>query len=262
MVQEKMKSKILLKSEKVDKKFGGIYAVDSLSVSISEGEIVAMIGPNGSGKTTFINLLSGIYRCDAGRVLFKGQDITGIRPHQIILKGIVRTFQNLRIFKNMSILENVLIGAHSLVQYSLIDVYLRPLKKIKSEKKVNENAIRCLSLVNLHDRREDLARNLPYGKQRMLEIARALVSDPLLILLDEPTAGMNPKEVVDLCLFLKKIRNMGHTLFIIEHNMRAVMSISDRIVVLNAGAKLKEGKPEEIKNDPEVQELYLGKEEE
>jgi branched-chain amino acid transport system ATP-binding protein len=252
---------ILLETQEVDKNFGGIHAVDHISISVHKGEIVGMIGPNGSGKTTFINLLSGIYRCDSGKVFFKGENITGIHPYHVIVKGIVRTFQNLRIFRNMSVLENVMVGRHSMIENSLFNIYFTPRTSSEREKLAHKKAMEVLQLVNLAEKKDELARNLPYGRQKILEIARALVSEPALILLDEPTAGMNPKEVTDLCLFLEELRNKGYTLFIIEHNMRAIMSLSDRIAVLNVGQKIKEGTPEEIQKDKHVQELYLGKEE-
>ena len=252
---------ILLETQEVDKNFGGIHAVDHISISVPKGESVGMIGPNGSGKTTFINLLSGISRCDSGKVFFKGEDITGIPPHHVILKGVVRTFQNLRIFRNMSVLENVMVGRHSMIENSLFNIYFTPRASSKNERMAHEKAMEVLELVNLAERKDELARNLPYGRQKILEIARALVSEPGLLLLDEPTAGMNPKEAADLCLFLEELRKKGYTLFIIEHNMRAIMSLSDKIIVLNVGQKLKEGTPEEIQKDEQVQELYLGKEE-
>jgi len=252
----------LLKAEEIDKKFGGIHAVSHLNVSVNKGEIVGMIGPNGSGKTTFLNILSGIYRSDSGKVEFKNEDITKLSLHRIVEKGIARTFQNLRIFRNISVLENVLIGRHHLIKNSLLNVYFNPSLASRREKNAYLKAIEILELVNLVKEKDELARNLPYGKQRLLEIARALIAEPDLLLLDEPTAGMNPTEVVALCVFLKELKEKGFALFVIEHNMKAIMAISDRIIVLNAGVKLKEGMPREIQRDKQVQEIYLGKEEE
>lgn len=251
----------LLKAEEIDKKFGGIHAVSHLNVSVNKGEIVGMIGPNGSGKTTFLNILSGIYRSDSGRVEFKNEDITKLPLHRIIEKGIARTFQNLRIFRNISVLENILIGRHHLIKNSLLNIYFNPSLAGRREKSAYLKGMEILELVNLAKEKNELARNLPYGKQRVLEIARALMAEPDLLLLDEPTAGMNPAETVALCEFLKKLKERGFALFVIEHNMKAIMSISDKIIVLNVGAKLKEGIPREIQRDKQVQEIYLGKEE-
>jgi branched-chain amino acid transport system ATP-binding protein len=251
----------LLKAEEIDKKFGGIHAVSHLNVSVNEGEIVGMIGPNGSGKTTFLNILSGIYRSDSGKIEFKNEDITKSPLHCIIEKGIARTFQNLRIFRNISVLENVLIGRHHLIKNSLLNIYFNPSLASRREKNAYLKAMEILELVKLDKEKNELARNLPYGKQRLLEIARALMAEPVLLLLDEPTAGMNPTEAVGLCVFLKELKEKGFALFVIEHNMKAIMSISDRIIVLNAGGKLKEGIPREIQRDKQVQEIYLGKEE-
>jgi len=252
----------LLETEGIDKKFGGIHAVDHLSIFVNKGEIVGMIGPNGSGKTTFLNILSGIYRPSSGRIKFKNEDITRLPLYHIIEKGIARTFQNLKVFRNMSLLENVLIGRHHLIKNSLLNIYFNLFLASKREENACHKAMEVLELVNLAGKKDELARNLPYGEQRLLEIARALVSEPDLLLLDEPSAGMNPKETVTLYLFLEKLRKKGLSIFIIEHNMRAIMAISDRIIVLNSGKKLKEGIPKEIQRDKQVQEVYLGKEEE
>jgi len=250
----------LLRAEEIDKKFGGIHAVRNLNVSVDNGEIVGMIGPNGSGKTTFLNILSGIYRTDTGKVSFKNEDITKLPLHCIVEKGIARTFQNLRIFRNITVLENVLIGRHHLIKNSLLNVFFNPPLSRKIEKSAYLKAIEILELVNLEKQKNELARNLPYGKQRLLEIARALMAEPNLLLLDEPTAGMNPTEADALCDFLKELKAKNFALFVIEHNMKAIMSISDRIIVLNAGTKLKEGIPKDIQRDKQVQEIYLGKE--
>jgi branched-chain amino acid transport system ATP-binding protein len=256
-----VKNVTLLKVKEIDKKFGGIHAVSHLNVSINKGEIVGMIGPNGSGKTTFLNLLSGIYRPDSGKIEFKNEDITALTPYNIVEKGITRTFQNLRIFRNISVLENILIGRHHLIKNSLLNVYFNPFLASRREKYAYLKAIEVLKLVDLAKEKDELARNLPYGKQRLLEIARALIAEPDLLLLDEPTAGMNTKEAITLCVFLKELKEKGFTLFVIEHNMKAIMGISDKIIVLNAGGKLKEGIPREIQRDKQVQEIYLGKEE-
>jgi len=252
----------LLETDRVWKKFGGVTAVQDIALSIEKGEILGMIGPNGSGKTSFINLLSGIYRPDKGRILFSGEDITELPAHLITKKGIARTFQNLRVFPNISVLDNLLIGRHCRVNTSLANIYLNPFLSRKREKEAEDRVIELLEWVHLGDRRKELAKNLPYGEQRLLEICRALASEPLLLLLDEPCAGMNPVEMDTLAAFLKNLRQRGTTLFIIEHNMRFIMSIAERIVVLDAGTKFREGTPGQIQKDKEVQRIYLGEEEE
>jgi branched-chain amino acid transport system ATP-binding protein len=252
----------LLETDRVWKKFGGVTAVQDIALSLEKGEILGMIGPNGSGKTSFINLLSGIYRPDKGRILFSGEDITELPAHLITKKGIARTFQNLRVFPNISVLDNLLIGRHCRVNTSLANIYLNPFLSRKREKEAEDRVIELLEWVHLGDRRKELAKNLPYGEQRLLEICRALASEPLLLLLDEPCAGMNPVEMDTLAAFLKNLRERGTTLFIIEHNMRFIMSIAERIVVLDAGTKFREGTPGQIQKDKEVQRIYLGEEEE
>jgi len=253
---------VLLETDKVWKKFGGVTAVQDMALSIEEGEILGMIGPNGSGKTSFINLLSGIYQPDKGRITFAGEDITELPAYLITKRGIARTFQNLRVFPNISVLDNLLIGRHCRVNNSLANIYLNPFLSRKREKEAEDRVIELLEWVHLEDRRKELAKNLPYGEQRLLEICRALASEPRLLLLDEPCAGMNPVEMDTLAAFLKALRERGTTLFIIEHNMRFIMSIAERIVVLDAGAKFREGTPGQIQNDREVQRIYLGEEEE
>jgi len=252
----------LLETDKVWKKFGGVTAVQDIAISIEKGEILGMIGPNGSGKTSFINLLSGIYRPDKGRITFADEDITELPAYLITKKGIARTFQNLRVFPNISVLDNLLIGRHCRVNNSLANVYLNPFLSHKREKEAEDRVMELLEWVHLGDRRKELAKNLPYGEQRLLEICRALASEPQLLLLDEPCAGMNPVEMDTLAAFLKNLRERGTTLFIIEHNMRFIMSIAERIVVLDAGTKFREGTPGQIQNDKEVQRIYLGEEEE
>jgi branched-chain amino acid transport system ATP-binding protein len=251
-----------LETDKVWKKFGRVTAVQDIALSIEKGEILGMIGPNGSGKTSFINLLSGIYRPDKGRITFANEDITELPAYLITKKGIARTFQNLRVFPNISVLDNLLIGRHCRVNNSLANVYLNPFLSHKREKEAEDRVMELLEWVHLGDRRKELAKNLPYGEQRLLEICRALASEPQLLLLDEPCAGMNPVEMDTLAAFLKNLRERGTTLFIIEHNMRFIMSIAERIVVLDAGAKFREGTPGQIQNDKEVQRIYLGEEEE
>jgi branched-chain amino acid transport system ATP-binding protein len=252
----------LLETQKVSKRFGGVTAVNAISVTVERGEIVGMIGPNGSGKSSFINLLSGIYKPDQGRILFEEEDITDLPSHVITQKGIARTFQNLRVFSNISVLNNLLIGRHCKVNNSLFNVYFNPLGSNKIEKEAETWVLALLEMVDLTDRKTDFARNLSYGDQRLLEICRALASEPKLLLLDEPCAGMNPAEVEALAAFLKNLRQRGTTIFIIEHNMKFIMSIAERIIVLNAGEKFREGMPAVIQNDIQVQKIYLGEEEE
>ncbi len=252
---------VLLETRQLVKHFGGIMAVNEISLSIGKGEILGMIGPNGSGKSTFVNLLTGIYAPDKGQTLFKNQDITRLPVHRITEIGVARTFQNLRVFQNISVMTNILIGRHSRIENSLWEVYLRPLSAWKREKAAQEKAMEFLELAHLTDRKNELAKNLPYGEQRLLEICRALASEPELLLLDEPCAGMNPVEMDTLAEFIQRIKASGTTVFIIEHNMRFIMSVAERIVVLNMGKKFKEGSPLEIQSDIGVQSIYLGEEE-
>ena len=252
---------VLLETRQLMKHFGGIVAVDEISLNINKGEILGMIGPNGSGKSTFVNLLTGIYTPDKGQTLFKDQDITRLPVHRITEVGIARTFQNLRVFQNISVMTNILIGRHSQIKNSLLDVYLRPFSAWKREKAAQEKALEFLELAHLADRRNELAKNLPYGEQRLLEICRALASEPDLLMLDEPCAGMNPVEMNTLAEFVQRIKASGTTVFIIEHNMRFIMTVAERIVVLNTGRKFKEGTPLEIQADSGVQSIYLGEEE-
>jgi len=250
----------LLTADTIGKKFGGVIALKDVSLTVEKGEIVGMIGPNGSGKTTFINNLSGLYAPTSGRFMFNGEDITGLPAHVVTGKGISRTFQNLRVFPNISVLENILIGLHCKISTSLWDVYAGVLKTRKVEKQAREKAMAVLELADLAGRHDTLAKNLPYGKQRLLEICRAIVSDPHLLLLDEPCAGMNPVEMDDLAGFIRILQKKGITVFVIEHNMRFIMSVAERIIVLANGAKFQEGTPVEIQKDKKVQAIYLGEE--
>jgi branched-chain amino acid transport system ATP-binding protein len=252
----------LLETQCVSKRFGGVTAVKAVSISVERGEIVGMIGPNGSGKSSFINLLSGIYMPDHGRILFEGQDIAGLPSHAITRKGIARTFQNLRVFSNISVLNNLLIGRHCRVSNSLFNVYFNPPRSRQIEKEAESRMLALLEMVDLAHRSAEFARNLSYGNQRLLEVCRALASEPKLLLLDEPCAGMNPAEMESLALFLRNLQREGTTIFIIEHNMKFIMAIAERIIVLNAGEKFREGIPAAIQNDRQVQRIYLGEEEE
>ncbi len=250
----------LLTATKIGKRFGGVIALNDVSLNVDKGEIVGMIGPNGSGKTTFINNLSGIYSPSAGQFLFNGEDITGLEAHVITNKGISRTFQNLRVFPNISVLENILIGLHCRIETSLWDVYIRFMKTRKIEAQAREKAMAVLETAKLADKANTLVKNLPYGKQRLVEVCRAIVSGPHLLLLDEPCAGMNPVEMDALADYIRIVQKNGITVFVIEHNMRFIMAVAERLIVLANGSKFTEGTPTEIQKDKKVQAIYLGDE--
>ena len=251
----------ILDTRDVTKQFGGLIAVNQISMTVNKNEIVGIIGPNGAGKTSFINALTGIYKPSSGQVFFQGRDITGLPAYKISKQGIARTFQNLRVFSNISVLENVLIGAHCKIDNPFHHIFLHPLRSRKVEHQAYEKVITLLKNVGLEEKKESLAKNLSYGEQRILEICRALASDPELLILDEPCAGMNSAEMDTLADFVKKLRDEGQTIVVIEHNMRFMMAVSDRIIVMTEGAKFREGTPAEIRNDLEVQKVYLGEQE-
>ena len=253
----------LLDATAVTKRFGGLTAVSAVDFSIPRRSIVSLIGPNGAGKTTFFNILTGLYKPTAGRVVFDGTNITGGRPDRIMALGVARTFQNIRLFGTMTAVENVMVGRHARMGAGLFGSIFRPPRVAREERHVREKAGELLSYVglrpNLHDQ---LATNLAYGDQRRVEIARALASEPKLLLLDEPTAGMNPQESANLTRFMERLRDeLGISILLIEHDMKVVMGVSEHVTVLNYGEKLTEGEPQAVRSDPLVVEAYLGKDE-
>jgi branched-chain amino acid transport system ATP-binding protein len=251
----------LLEAEGVTKVFGGLVAVEDVTFAIPERGIVSIIGPNGAGKTTFFNMLTGLYKPTFGRIRFDGRDITGRRPDLIQKAGVSRTFQNIRLFGTMSTLENVMVGQHARMRAGLFGSIFRMPWVRSEERAVREKARETLEYVGIPARHHDqLSINLSYGEQRRLEVARALASDPKLLLLDEPTAGMNPQESAELTDFMRKLRDeRGITILLIEHDMQVVMGVSEHITVLDHGQKIAEGKPEEVRANERVVEAYLGK---
>jgi branched-chain amino acid transport system ATP-binding protein len=251
----------LLSATEVTKAFGGLVAVDGVSFSIPERSIVSIIGPNGAGKTTFFNMLTGLYKPTGGSIVFGEKDITGMRPDKVTALGVARTFQNIRLFKTMSAVDNVMVGQHARMKAGLFGSILRPPRVRREERDVRAKARETLVYSGLReDLVDEMSANLSYGDQRRIEIARALASSPKLLLLDEPTAGMNPQESARLTDFMRKLRDeLSLTILLIEHDMRVVMDVSERITVLDHGEKIAEGQPQKIRDNKRVVEAYLGK---